>query len=125
MNQLCLNKNGLCVIKIIITLTKTERQKQRVIDQISQDLIQLVSDPFGNYAVSQIIEKWEPYICKPIFEKLATKIFELSIQKFSSCVIEKCLEYGDPETQSLFIHEISQSERLYDLIRHSFSNYVI
>ena len=35
LNQLCLNKNGLCVIKIIIALTKTSRQRQRVIAQIS------------------------------------------------------------------------------------------
>ena len=67
------------------------RQKQRVIEQISHNLIKLVSDPYGNYAVSQIIEKWEQTVCKPIFDILATKIFELSNQKFSSCVIEKCL----------------------------------
>jgi len=125
LNQLCLNKNGLCVIKIFIALIKSMRQKQRVIDSIGQDLIKLVSDPFGNYAISQIVEKWEPQVCKPIFEKLATKIFELSIQKYSSCVIEKCLQFGDPQTRSAFIREISSSERLYDLIRHSYSNYVI
>ena len=47
-----MNKNGLCVIKIIISMTKTVKQKQKVIGQISKDLIRLVSDPFGNYAVS-------------------------------------------------------------------------
>ena len=52
MNQMCINKNGLCVIKIIVALTKTPELKQRVIAQISRDLIVIVSDPFGNYAVS-------------------------------------------------------------------------
>ena len=52
LNQMCINKNGLCVIKIIVALTKTPELKQRVIAQISRDLIEIVSDPFGNYAVS-------------------------------------------------------------------------
>jgi len=65
-----------------------------VVSQILQNLIPLVSDPFGNYAVSQIVEKWEPKFCRPIFDKLSSKIYELSIQKYSSCVIEKCLEKG-------------------------------
>ena len=97
----------------------------RVIEQISNELIELVSDPFGNYAVSQIIEKWDPRICRPIFEKLATKIFELSIQKYSSCVIEKCLEYGSNGTRSIFIREIGRSERLYALVSHNYGNFVI
>jgi len=122
---LCLNKNGLCVIKIIISLTKTVNQKQRFISQILNDLIQLVSDPFGNYAVSQIFEKWEPKVCKPIYDKLTNKIFELSIQKYSSCVIEKCLEYGDKNTCSTFIKEITNSQRLSALVSHSYGNFVI
>jgi len=97
----------------------------RVIDQISQELIELVSDPFGNYAVSQIIEKWDPRICQPIFDRLSTKIFELSMQKYSSCVIESCMKYGSNDTRSVFIHEISRSERLYALVSHNYGNFVI
>ena len=67
LNELCCNKNGLCVIKLVIKFIKTTQQKQRIIDKITVDLIELVSDPFGNYAVSQIVEKWEPQICRPIF----------------------------------------------------------
>lgn len=96
-----------------------------MIQQISRDLIELVSDPYGNYAVSTIIEKWDPKINKPIFERLASKIFELSIQKYSSCVIEKCIESRDLSTRSHFIHEISQIPRLFALVSHSYGNFVI
>ena len=71
------------------------------------------------------MEKWEPKICRPIFEKLSTKIFELSIQKYSSCVIEKCLEHGDNRTRSIFIDEIGRSDRLYALVSHNYGNFVI
>lgn len=125
LNQLCLNKNGLCVIKIIIQLTKSPERQIYVIELVLRDLIELVSDPFGNYAVSEIIENWEPAICKPIFEKLSNKIFELSIQKYSSNVIETCLKHADPSTQSMFIREISCSDRLYALVSHNYGNFVI
>lgn len=64
-------------------------------------------------------------MCKPIYDKLTNKIFELSIQKYSSCVIEKCLEYGDKNTCSTFIKEITNSQRLSALVSHSYGNFVI
>ena len=66
-NELCLNRNGLCVIKIIISMTKAPKDQHRVIQRIIKDVIQLVSDPYGNYAVSEIVEKWDIEVCKPIF----------------------------------------------------------
>ena len=75
--------------------------------------------------MSTIIEKWEPKINRPIFEKLARKISELSIQKYSSCVIEKCIECRDLQTRSNFIYEISQIPRLFALIGHNYGNFVI
>ena len=47
------------------------------------------------------------------------------MQKYSSCVIEKCLEYGDSQTRSIFISEIGRSERLYALVSHNYGNFVI
>lgn len=75
--------------------------------------------------MSTIVEKWEPYICKPIFQKLANKISELSIQKYSSCVIEKCLESRDRDTRSIFIREISETPRLFALVSHNYGNFVV
>ena len=34
------------------------------------------------------------------------------MQKFSSNVIEKCLERADPKTRSLFIEEMGKSDKL-------------
>ena len=62
-----------------------------MIQRISKDVIQLVSDPYGNYAVSEIVQQWDSDVCRPIFNQLANKISELSIQKYSSNVIETCL----------------------------------
>jgi len=41
-------------------------------DKISlgQDIIKLVSDPFGNYAITEIIQNWNSEVCEPIFLQL-------------------------------------------------------
>ena len=123
--DLCTNKNGLCVIKQIVELTKLEKNHRRIIHDIQVDLLELVSDPFGNYAISEIVQKWNPQTLQPIFTQLKNKIAELSIQKFSSPVIEHCLKHADEKTRSQFIIEISESARLHTLVSHNFGNYVI
>jgi len=47
------------------------------------------------------------------------------MQKYSSNVIEVCLEQCDSYTRSDFIGEISNSEKIANLIKHSFGNYVV
>lgn len=47
------------------------------------------------------------------------------MQKYSSNVIEICLERCDPQTRSEFIVEISNSDKLANLIKHSYGNYVV
>lgn len=63
--------------------------------QIANRIIKLVTDPFGNYAVSEIIENWNPSMCRPIYDQVLTRISELSAQKYSSNVIEKCIFNAD------------------------------
>ena len=56
---------------------------------------------------------------------LLGKISQLSIQKFSSNVIERCLEKADPQIKTLYIEEITNSDKLSNLIRNSYGNYVV
>ena len=123
--QLCMNKNGLCVIKQIVDLTKQPQNRARIISDIINDLLELVSDPFGNYAIGEIVQKWDPTTLRPIYMQLKSKISELSNHKFGSPVIEQCLKSADAEIKSLFVIEISESPRLHTLVSHQYGNYVI
>jgi len=78
-NELCVNKNGLCVIKILVEKTTLKSQQTRMMSKIQNNVIKLVSDPFGNYAISEILTNWPHEVCAPIYEKLMSKISELSI----------------------------------------------
>jgi len=50
-----------------------------MMSKIQNNVIKLVSDPFGNYAISEILTNWPHEVCVPIYEKLMSKISELSI----------------------------------------------
>ena len=47
------------------------------------------------------------------------------MDKFSSNVIEKCIEFGSQEFIMRFIDEINEKERIVDVIKNSFGNFVI
>jgi len=93
--------------------------------RISKEILHLACHPFGNYAITQMVTNWPNKVNQTIFRALKNKLYELSMQKYSSNVIEICLERCDPQTRSEFIVEISNSEKLANLIKHSYGNYVV
>ena len=53
----------------------------------------LVADPFGNYVVQYILDLKQPALTLQVARALEGSLAELSLQKFSSNVIEKCLTW--------------------------------
>lgn len=80
--------------------------------------MQLVCHPFGNYAITHIVTNWSTKTSEIIFKSLQTKLCELSMQKYSSNVIEVCLEKCDTSIRSQMIQEISNSDKLANLIKN-------
>lgn len=56
----------------------------------------IVQDPFGNYAIQHTMEVYGSQICNGIINEIANNILSLSMQKFSSNVVEKCIEISNP-----------------------------
>jgi hypothetical protein len=123
--DLCENRNGLCVVKIIVAGTTNPKQQRYIMSKITEDALKIVCDPFGNYAITEIISWWPPAVCQPIFQFLKGNIYELCKKKYSSPVIEKCIEFAPAEVRSQYLMELVNCERLANLITNSFGNYVI
>jgi hypothetical protein len=123
---------GCCVLKKCIDRTEGD-MRQKVTEAITQNTLLLVQDPFGNYVVQHLILfshlKPNPYIT-PIVDALKGNIFELSQQKFSSNVLEKCLVNSTDKDRNKIINEIlnppccQPSEGVRVLLFHQFGNYV-
>lgn len=85
-----------------------------------------VQDAFGNYVVQYVLELGQSESSGAIMQGLVGHFAELSMQKFSSNVVEKCLKLGglDPERQGI-IREILSSPLLPRLLQDSYGNYVV
>jgi Pumilio-family RNA binding repeat len=69
-----------------------EKQKLALADVIIHHLHSLIEDPFGNYLVQNVLKLNNSNRNDQIFKMIATDFIRLSQLKFSSNVIEKCLE---------------------------------
>ena len=61
-------------------------------DVIIHHLADLIEDPYGNYLVQNVLKLESPSKNEMIFSAIAGDFTRLSQLKFSSNVIEKCLE---------------------------------
>lgn len=117
--------HGLCVVKKLVANTTKPENRKSMVKFISENAIQLVQDPYGNYAVQEIMERWPEQDYIPVINKIKEKVAQLSIQKFSSNVVEKCLQISDPEEKNDIIMHIAKVDKLVSVMRNSYGNYVV
>ncbi|KAH8674774.1 RNA-binding protein-like protein [Tricladium varicosporioides] len=118
------HRHGCCVLQRCIDHASGE-QKAWLIRQISNNAYVLVQDPFGNYVVQYILDLNEPIFTEPLVAMFQGRVGQLSKQKFSSNVIEKCLRCAQEPSKDMLIEEMLQPSELDRLLRDSFANYVI
>ncbi|KAI1004792.1 Pumilio domain-containing protein [Podosphaera aphanis] len=118
------HRHGCCVLQRCIDHADGE-QKAWLIRQISNNAYVLVQDPFGNYVVQYILDLNEHVFTEPLVAMFKGRVSQLSKQKFSSNVIEKCLRCAQEPSKDMLIEEMLQPSELDRLLRDSFANYVI
>jgi len=118
------HRHGCCVLQRCIDHA-AGYQKVDLVRRITQNAFELVQDPFGNYVVQYILDLNEPTFTTPMCKSFQGKISELSKQKFSSNVIEKCIRCADMECKTLMIEELLDLDELENLMRDQYGNYVI
>lgn len=118
------HRHGCCVLQRCIDHASGD-QKAWLIRQISDNAFTLVQDPFGNYVVQYILDLNEPIFTEPLVAMFRGRVGQLSKQKFSSNVIEKCLRCAQDPSRDMLIEEMLQPVELERLLRDSFANYVI
>jgi len=92
---------------------------------ICQNSLTLVQDPFGNYVVQYILGLHDPTAISQIISCMLGRLNVLSRQKFSSNVVERCLQVSSPEDRIRMIMELSDVRSLGELLRDVYGNYVV
>lgn len=115
-SNLSRHRLGICIIKRCV-------HDSRIKDEILADVIELIQDPFGNYAVQYVLEIWGEKVYSQFTSQLKGRVASLSMQKFSSNVLAKHMQ--DEFILGEFYPEILKEDSLKMLLGSSFGCYVI
>lgn len=103
----------------------SEYQKRQLALAITDAAPRLVQDPFGNYVIQYVLDLAIPEYTALVIHQFMGRVCALSVQKFSSNVIEKCIRNAEKQTRRQLIQELLNRDRLDLLIRDSYANYVV
>eukprot|EP01018_Ginkgo_biloba_P011409 Gb_41364 [translate_table: standard] len=78
-----------------------------------------------NYVVQYVLDLDFPWATLEILVQLEGNYAYLSMQKFSSNVVEKCLKLSAEENRKHIILELINSSRLGQLLQDPYANYVV
>lgn len=125
---LACNSHGLCIIKTVIALENSfpERKYHNLIKQIMiANSLNLIQNPYGNYAIQIALDKWNDGA--EITHCFNDNIVFLSLQKYSSNVIEKCFElnYEVLIRFIYYLYNYGQQNELLQLLNNTFGNFVL
>jgi hypothetical protein len=84
-----------------------------------------VKDPFANYVIQYILDLNLIEVNTEVGNQLLGQLLWLSREKFSSNVIEKCLENTAAEIRELMVQEIMLADSFLDYLVDQYGNYVI
>lgn len=124
---------GCCVLKKCVDRSEGA-MKEKIVDSIAAGALELVQDAFGNYVVQHLLLNNKVVGPNPnvgrVIDGLKGHVFELSLQKYSSNVLEKCLGSALDKDRNKIINEIlnppeqKPSQAICLLLFHQFGNYV-
>jgi hypothetical protein len=95
------------------------------LDKISNNSLEIVQNPFGNYVIQHILEEWGPEIAFDIIDVIIKNIISLSMQKFSSNVVEKCFDIVNKHLRKRMIKELFNTSKISSLLKNKYGNYVL
>ncbi|RZR92486.1 hypothetical protein BHM03_00020796 [Ensete ventricosum] len=122
--ELARDRHGCCVLQKCISDLNAE-QKFQLISNITHEACDLSQDPYGNYVVQYILIQEIPWATAGILDQLEFHYGTLSVQKYSSNVVEKCLKYARNEGRVNIVWELISDPYFHHILQDAFGNYVI
>jgi hypothetical protein len=118
------HRHGCCVIQRCLDSQPTEARSHLVLRIVDKSL-ELMQDAYGNYVVQYVLDVCSDQDVQAVCESVAGRVNLLAIQKFSSNVMEKCLERCSDRIKEMYLDEMSRPERIRELMMDPFGNYVV
>ncbi|CAL4892199.1 unnamed protein product [Urochloa decumbens] len=116
--------HGCCVLQRCIARSRGEH-REKLVAAIACNGFELAQDAYGNYVVQYVIDLKIPNANSSLAQQFEGKYIHLSMQKFSSNVVEKCLKVFKEADKANIILELLAMPHLEQLLQHPYANYVI
>lgn len=120
--ELANNNNGICIVKKILSFTHKKNLHDKLKVIVKENALQLISHPYGNFVIQVVVDCWNDYndiLC--LFDK---KYYSLSLEKYASNVVERCIE-KDENILNNYIEEIININKIFEVMKSNYGNYVI
>ncbi|CAL9215892.1 unnamed protein product [Arabidopsis halleri] len=117
------HRHGCCVLQKCIAYS-SGLQREKLVTEISRNSLFLAQDPYGNYAVQFVLELRDFSAIAAMLAQLKGHYVELSMQKFSSHMVERCLTHC-PESRPQIVRELISIPHFDILIQDPYANFVI
>ena len=118
------HRHGCCVIQRCLDSPQNESRANLVLRIVDKSL-ELMQDAYGNYVVQYVLDVCSDDDVQAVCASVAGKVNLLAIQKFSSNVMEKCLERCSDGVKAMYLAEMSDTDRIRELMMDPFGNYVV
>ncbi|GMJ06778.1 hypothetical protein HRI_004347000 [Hibiscus trionum] len=118
------HQHGCCVLQRCISHS-TGEYKKKLVEEISANGLLLAQDAYGNYVVQFILELKIPSATSTLTSQFEGNYVHLSLQKFSSHVVEKCLVVLNDDGRSRIIRELLSATHFEQLLQDPHANYVV
>jgi len=118
------HRHGCCVIQRCLDSPESNA-RSHLVQKIIDKALELMQDAYGNYVVQYVLDVCSNDDVNAVCEAVVGRVNVLAIQKFSSNVLEKCLERCSERVRDLYVNELCSSDRMRELMMDPFGNYVI
>ncbi|XP_043709057.1 pumilio homolog 12-like [Telopea speciosissima] len=122
--EIATDSSGCCVLQLCVGHAQGE-SREHLFAEITANATVLARDPYGNYVVQYILGLKIPHVMAAVLRQLEGSYISLSLQKFSSHVVEKCLKESTEEQSSKIIKELLSSSKFIGLLEDAYGNYVV
>ncbi|CCM01317.1 uncharacterized protein FIBRA_03366 [Fibroporia radiculosa] len=122
--EVATHRHGCCVLQRCVDHA-SDIQRVQLVNEITYNALTLVQDPYGNYVVQYILDLNDNRFSDAVIRQFTGNVCALSVQKFSSNVIEKCVRVAEHSTRKMLIGELLNRTRLEKLLRDSYGNYCV
>lgn len=118
------HRHGCCVMQRCLDSARDD-QRTALVQEITNNALPLMQNPYGNYVVQYVLDLCTPEETWGVCAAVVGRVAVLSMQKFSSNVVEKCFEKAPPDIQAAFIAELTRPDVIAQMMEDQFANYVV